>query len=261
MFQLLKHAGAIQALLSCGFDAGQQPHKHQNCVASNDLLGENSVLNPLPKDGPASGCCSAVYSLASVPDLGRISFSLRLQTFYSTFLVQNLLRSYSVKLCRAKKASRWNIARSTNRNMELPHKRPRLDSTSDTDLGVTEAKKQSQAETLSAPNVAEGNPGDLAIMSTSPEVVAETASGTPMSLDAEPIHTPDKSTWQGWAEIENDPVCHICPGRYSTRRSLLTQTRSSSMSCSGNGVFRESKSTKLYPWTLSLTRLHPPPLA
>ncbi len=31
---------------------------------------------------------------------------------------------------------------------------------------------------------------------------------TSMQASPEATRTPDKTTWQGWAEIENDPVCH-----------------------------------------------------
>lgn len=47
----------------------------------------------------------------------------------------------------------------------------------------------------------------LATASAAPDAASETAQDTSMPLNSEPARTPDKFTWQGWAEIENDPVC------------------------------------------------------
>jgi hypothetical protein len=41
---------------------------------------------------------------------------------------------------------------------------------------------------------------------TTSDAAPETTEDT-STLSPEPVRTPDKSTWQGWAEIENDPVC------------------------------------------------------
>jgi hypothetical protein len=35
---------------------------------------------------------------------------------------------------------------------------------------------------------------------------SKNANGMPVQIDGEPVRTPDKSAWKGWAEIENDPV-------------------------------------------------------
>lgn len=44
-------------------------------------------------------------------------------------------------------------------------------------------------------------------ISAAPETATETMGGTSTPLSVEVSKTPDTSTWQGWAEIENDPVC------------------------------------------------------
>lgn len=47
----------------------------------------------------------------------------------------------------------------------------------------------------------------VAASSTAPETPSETTQDTYALPTSELVVTPDKSTWQGWAEIENDPVC------------------------------------------------------
>jgi hypothetical protein len=42
---------------------------------------------------------------------------------------------------------------------------------------------------------------------TTSDAATETAQHISSPFSPEPVRTPDKSTWQGWAEIENDPVC------------------------------------------------------
>jgi hypothetical protein len=39
------------------------------------------------------------------------------------------------------------------------------------------------------------------------DAASDTVQDTTMQDTSEAVRTPDKSTWRGWAEIENDPVC------------------------------------------------------
>lgn len=50
----------------------------------------------------------------------------------------------------------------------------------------------------------------VATSSAAPDTTSDAAPETTedtSTLSPEPARTPEKSTWQGWAEIENDPVC------------------------------------------------------
>jgi hypothetical protein len=51
--------------------------------------------------------------------------------------------------------------------------------------------------------------GSVATASAASNTPSDTMQDTSVPITSEPVTTPDKSTWQGWAEIENDPVCHF----------------------------------------------------
>ena len=98
--------------------------------------------------------------------------------------------------------------------MEHREKRPRL---GDAEGPIFDpAVDPRSTETLSA---ASSMPESSAAMaSATTNAASETMQDTPGSLTSEPVTTPDKSTWQGWAEIENDPVRLTYPeGDYSVR--------------------------------------------
>jgi hypothetical protein len=78
--------------------------------------------------------------------------------------------------------------------MEHRQKRVRLDDAEGSLESL--AASASIATSSAAPDTAPDTTSDAA-----PETAEDTS-----TLSPEPARIPDKSTWQGWAEIENDPV-------------------------------------------------------
>lgn len=83
--------------------------------------------------------------------------------------------------------------------MEHREKRPRLG-----DVEAPIFNSAAYAPSATPPSaIAESS---ATIAAAAPEPVPETAQDVSTPLTSEPVTMPDKSTWQGWAEIENDPV-------------------------------------------------------
>jgi hypothetical protein len=70
--------------------------------------------------------------------------------------------------------------------------------------------------------------------------------------EEERLGQPQEFSWQGWAELENDPVgsnCHlICPFSKTLNRPSL-------VSCYANGALKVFKFEKSYHWMQFSTRL------
>lgn len=87
--------------------------------------------------------------------------------------------------------------------MEHRDKRPRFD--------MTQSPVHNSAGSTPVPEspaVPNANAHITTHTPTAHDVASEANTDTSMQVSAEAIRTPDKATWQGWAEIENDPVCH-----------------------------------------------------
>ena len=83
--------------------------------------------------------------------------------------------------------------------MEHRDKRQRLSDAEDPVYNP--AGKTPSTEPLPAPSTIVED-GTVTALGT----ISETAQDRSEPISPEPSRTPDKSTWQGWAEIENDPV-------------------------------------------------------
>ncbi len=86
--------------------------------------------------------------------------------------------------------------------MEHRDKRPRRDE--------TENLIYSSAGSLPipmAPAVQNADADTTAHAATTHDAASEANTDTSMQASPVATRTPDKTTWQGWAEIENDPVC------------------------------------------------------
>jgi hypothetical protein len=89
--------------------------------------------------------------------------------------------------------------------MEHREKRRRLGDTED-----LISKPAANTPTIELhPTVSTVAEGSVTKVSAAPDTPSNTMQDTSVPVTSEPIKTPDKSTWQGWAEIENDPVCHF----------------------------------------------------
>ena len=87
--------------------------------------------------------------------------------------------------------------------MEHRDKRSRLgDEQKPADTAET---NRSPSDTVSA--LSTTKEGSVATSSAGSRDPAGTAQDTDRPQTSQIMMTPDKSTWQGWAEIENDPVC------------------------------------------------------
>lgn len=84
--------------------------------------------------------------------------------------------------------------------MEHRDKRPRLDESEDAIYSPAGSTPVPAA--LVIPNAS----ADITT-TTAHDAASETNRDTSMQANSNATGTPDKATWQGWAEIENDPVC------------------------------------------------------
>ncbi len=86
--------------------------------------------------------------------------------------------------------------------MEHRNKRPRL---SDAEGPTSNsAACTPSTEPLSATSTMADS--STATTSAAPDAASETMQDTSVPLTTGSVSMPDKLTWQGWAEIENDPV-------------------------------------------------------
>jgi hypothetical protein len=95
---------------------------------------------------------------------------------------------------------------SARQIMEHRDKRPRLDNEK-----VLASTLEANAPSTE-PSFVTAAMGDesIATASSAPTAASESVQDVSISLTSDPAGTPDKATWQGWAEIENDPVW-LCP--------------------------------------------------
>ena len=85
--------------------------------------------------------------------------------------------------------------------MEHRDKRPRLGDTEDAIYSPVGSTPVPAAPVI--PNAG----ADITTTTAAHDAASETNRETSMQASSEATRTPDKATWQGWAEIENDPVC------------------------------------------------------
>ncbi|ERF71399.1 hypothetical protein EPUS_07427 [Endocarpon pusillum Z07020] len=83
--------------------------------------------------------------------------------------------------------------------MEHRDKRPRLDETEDVDYSPAGSTP------VPAASVLPKSDADITT-TTAHDAASETNRDTSMQASPDATGTPDKATWQGWAEIENDPI-------------------------------------------------------
>ncbi|KAF7504117.1 hypothetical protein GJ744_002686 [Endocarpon pusillum] len=83
--------------------------------------------------------------------------------------------------------------------MEHRDKRPRLDGTEDVVCSTAGSTPGAAAPVLP-------KAGADITTTTAPDAASETNRDTSMQASPDATGAPDKATWQGWAEIENDPI-------------------------------------------------------